>query len=467
MKKIKTFLFRSVSIAPLASFRILFGAMLLFSTVRFWLKGWIDLLYIQPKFFFAYEGFECIKPLTGNGMYLVFAFMIIAAIGILLGLFYRVAIILFFLLFTYVELLDKTNYLNHYYFVSIISLMLCFLPANKYAALDVKFGFTKKATFIPFWCIGIIQLQIGFVYFFAGIAKINTDWLLHAQPLKIWLKSRDFFPIIGFLFDYKITPYIFSWFGMLFDVSIFFFLINKKTRPFAYAAVVVFHLLTGYLFQIGVFPYVMIVATWIFFSAEFHQKFLNFIFLDRFRNKFGMTATKHVDQEPSRCHPELVSGSNESIYQPKFASFFVLIFILHFIIQIILPFRYLLYPDKLFWTEQGYRFSWRVMLMEKNAYTTFVVKDETGKIAEVRNKDYLTPQQEKQMSTQPDMIVQFAHFIAEEYNENKGFINAEVYVDSYAALNGHPSQPFIDNTIDLAKQPINFAPKKWILPFKN
>jgi hypothetical protein len=211
----------------------------------------------------------------------------------------------------------------------------------------------------------------------------------------------------------------------------------------------------------------MIVATWIFFSATFHQKFLYFIFLDRFRNKLGMTATKHVDQEQSRCHPELVSGSNESIYQPKFASFFVLIFILHFIIQIILPFRYLLYPDKLFWTEQGYRFSWRVMLMEKNAYTTFVVKDKIGKIAEVRNKDYLTPQQEKQMSTQPDMIVQFAHFIAEEYNENKGFINAEVYVDSYAALNGHPSQPFIDNTIDLAKQPINFAPKKWILPFKN
>lgn len=414
--------------------------MLLFSTVRFWLKGWIDLLYIQPKFFFAYEGFECIKPLSGNGMYLVFVFMIIAAIGILLGLFYRVAIILFFLLFTYVELLDKTNYLNHYYFVSIISLMLCFLPANKYAALDVKFGITKKATLIPFWCIGILQLQIGFVYFFAGIAKINADWLLHAQPLKIWLKSRDFFPIIGFLFNYKITPYIFSWFGMLFDVSIFFFLINKKTRPYAYTAVVVFHLLTGYLFQIGVFPYVMIVATWIFFSAEFHQKFLSIFYKD-----------------------DTQTASN---YQPKSASFFLLIFILHFIIQIVLPFRYLLYPDKLFWTEQGYRFSWRVMLMEKNAYTTFVVKDKTGKIAEVRNKDYLTPQQEKQMSTQPDMILQFAHFIAEEYNKNKGFMDAEVYVDSYAALNGHPSQPFIDNSVDLAKQPINFAPKKWILPFK-
>ncbi len=197
--KFQTFIFRQTSIAPLASFRILFGAMLLFSTIRFAAKGWIDLLYIQPKFYFPYEGFEFIKPLSGNGMYVVFALMILAALCILLGLFYRIATILFFILFTYVELIDKTNYLNHYYFVSIISLMLCFLPANKYASLDVRFGFTEKATHIPNWCIFIIQLQIGLVYFFAGIAKINPDWLLHAQPLKIWLKSRDHFPVIGFL----------------------------------------------------------------------------------------------------------------------------------------------------------------------------------------------------------------------------------------------------------------------------
>ena len=389
--------------------------MLLFSTIRFWLKGWIDLLYIQPKFFFAYEGFEFIKPLLGNGMYVVFALMILAATCIMLGLFYRIAIILFFILFTYVELIDKTNYLNHYYFVSIISLMLCFLPANKYASLDVRFGITNRVTHVPAWCILIIQLQIGMVYFFAGIAKINSDWLLHAQPLKIWLKSRDYLPFIGFLFDYKITPYIFSWFGMLFDLSIFFFLLNKKTRPFAYFAVVVFHIMTGYLFQIGVFPYVMIVATWIFFSAAFHQKIISLFYKDENKTQIN--------------------------YQPKFASFFMLIFMIHFIVQLCLPFRYLLYADKLFWTEQGYRFSWRVMLMEKNGYASFVVKDKIGKIEEVSNKAYLTPQQEKQMSTQPDMILQFAHFIAKEYEQKNGFKNAEVYVDSYVVK--WSSQPTI------------------------
>ena len=450
MNKIKDFLLRQSNIAPLASFRILFGAMLLFSSIRFVSKGWVDLLYIQPTYFFPFEGFEWIKPLSGNGMYVVFAILIIAAACIMIGLFYRVATILFFLAFTYVELLDKTNYLNHYYFVSIVSLILCFLPAHKYASLDVRFGITKSVGLIPFWFIFCLQLQIGIVYFFAGIAKINPDWLLHAQPLSIWLKSRDYLPVIGFLFDYKLTSYIFSWFGMLFDISIFFFLLNNKTRPYAYAAVVFFHLITGWLFQIGVFPYVMIVATWIFFSASFHQKFISIF-------SFIFKPTTQVD------------GTHTStiLYQPKFANFWMILLFIHFIIQLILPFRYAIYPGKLFWTEQGYRFSWRVMLMEKNAYTTFVVKDKTGKIAEVRNRDYLTAQQEKQMSIQPDMILQFAHFLANEYNSKHHFKNAEVYVDSYAALNGHPSRPFLNNNIDLAKQPINFATKRWILPFEN
>jgi len=438
-KKLQNLIFKQVSVAPLASFRILFGAMVLFSSIRFVSKGWIELLYIKPKFYFSYEGFSWIQPFPGIGMYIVYAVMIISALGILLGFFYRIAAILFFLSFTYVELLDKTNYLNHYYFVSIVSLLMCILPANKYASLDIKTGITSKITHIPNWCILILQLQIGIVYFFAGIAKINPDWLLAAQPLKIWLKSRDYLPVVGHLFSYNITAYLFSWFGMLFDVSIFFFLLNKKTRPFAYLAVIFFHLVTGWLFQIGVFPYVMIVATWIFFSADFHQRFLSIFY---------------KNQEQTTIH-----------YQPKYTKFWIGLLVIHFTAQALMPFRYLLYPEKLFWTEQGYRFSWRVMLMEKNAYISFVVKDKDGKIDEVRLRDYLTPHQEKQMSTQPDMIIQFAHFLAKDYNEHKGYNHAEVYVESYAALNGHPSRAFINNNIDLAQEPISLAPKKWILPF--
>jgi hypothetical protein len=40
---------------------------------------------------------------------------------------------------------------------------------------------------------------------------------------------------------------------------------------------------------------------------------------------------------------------------------------------------YLCYPNELFWTEEGFRFSWRVMLMEKAGYATFKVKDAVTK----------------------------------------------------------------------------------------
>ena len=89
-----------------------FGILMLLSTLRFIAKGWVYTMYIKPKLFFPYYGFEWIKPLEGNLMYVVFGILAIAALCIALGLFYRASAILFFLVFTYVELIDKTNYLS-------------------------------------------------------------------------------------------------------------------------------------------------------------------------------------------------------------------------------------------------------------------------------------------------------------------------------------------------------------------
>src|SRR5690606_6719262 len=115
--------------APLAVFRIGFGVMMLLSIVRFWRNGWIETLYILPKFHFSYYGFAWIKPI-GDYTYLIFALCGISAFLIAIGLKYRMAIIMFFLSFTYIELMDKTAYLNHYYFISVLSFLMIFLPAN-------------------------------------------------------------------------------------------------------------------------------------------------------------------------------------------------------------------------------------------------------------------------------------------------------------------------------------------------
>jgi len=119
----KTYLDIQTNAAPLAVFRLLFGIMMLASIVRFWYNGWIETLYIDPEFHFSYYGFQWIKPL-GQYTYLLFFICGLSAVFIAFGYKYRLAIIAFFLSFTYIELIDKTTYLNHYYFISVLSFFI-------------------------------------------------------------------------------------------------------------------------------------------------------------------------------------------------------------------------------------------------------------------------------------------------------------------------------------------------------
>ncbi len=91
---------------------------------------------------------------------------------------------------------------------------------------------------------------------------------------------------------------------------------------------------------------------------------------------------------------------------------------------------------------------------------------ELGKIIEVDNNYFLTPQQEKMMATQPDMMLQYAHILKEHY-ENAGFKNPEIYADTYVSLNGRIGKALIDPTVDLSKEKESFRPKHWILPFQD
>ncbi|MGB3947216.1 MAG: HTTM domain-containing protein [Bacteroidia bacterium] len=438
-------------IAPLVVFRIIFGMLMLGAAIRFILKGWVNDLYIQPQFYFTYYGFEWIKPLGEFGMYALFALMIISYVCIILGYWYRIATIVAFSTFTYVELIDKSTYLNHYYFVSAVLFLLIFLPTNRFFSLDVLRKPSLKRLTVPCYTIDVLKLQLAIVYIYAGIAKLNYDWLFRAMPLKIWLPANAHLPLIGSFLDEEWVAYFFSWFGAIYDLFIVFFLINKRTRMVAYLFVIAFHVMTKMLFPIGVFPYVMILSTLIFFSEDFHKKTIELLMRIKLFRLNGFT----VLSTSTEASPVVNNKSN----------WLVTFFAIYFVIQILLPWRFLLYPGNLFWTEQGYRFSWRVMLMEKAGTVFFYVKDcETGFESEVMNDEFLTKNQEKMMATQPDMIVQYAHYLKEQY-EKKGFKNPQVRAEAYVTLNGSGSRLFIDSTVDLAKQKESFAPKDFILPF--
>ena len=414
------------------------------SMIRFVSKGWVEKLYLEPSFHFSFYGFEWVKPL-GEMTYLLFLVCCVSAFFVAVGYKYRLSIIIFFLSFTYIELMDKTTYLNHYYFISILSFLMIFLPANSHYSIDSKikgFSFEK----IPRWCTDCIKMLLFIVYFYSGLAKLNSDWLIEAQPLKIWLTSSYDLPIIGStLMQQNWVHYAMSWGGMFYDLFIAILLLYSRTRIFAFFLVIFFHVFTAILFPIGMFPYIMIVGSLIFFEPETHNKIIK---------KIDGTL-KFIGFRPKKTELLRVKSIKNSIVLSIVTVFFV--------IQLCFPFRYFLYPGELFWNEQGYRFSWRVMLIEKKGITNLkVLNKENGKSFMVNNEEFLSEFQERQMSFQPDFILEYAHHVGEYYKKN-GLNEIEIYADSYVTLNGRLSQRFINPKVNLLEEKRGFKNKTWVL----
>ena len=443
---ISTYLNKHTEAAPLAAFRILFGLLMFVSIIRFWYHGWIEKLYIVPTFHFKYYGLEFIE-VPGQWTYLLFIICALSALCISLGYLYRYTSAIFFLSFTYIELMDKTTYLNHYYFVSILSFLLIWLPAHRYFSIDALRKASIRVQYIPSWTIDSLKLLLAIVYIYAGAAKLNHDWLIEALPLKIWLPSKMHIPLLGEWLNQSWVHYLFSWGGAAYDLGIVFLLLFKPTRTFAFIIVIIFHLMTRILFQIGMFPYIMIVSTLIFFDAGFHRKLLSFI-------------ARFIKADVSTFDNGVIADNIPGIG----SKIRIGIVSLFFLTQLIIPWRFMLYPGQLFWTEQGYRFSWRVMLMEKTGYANFkIVNGQTGNRFYVNNQDFLNSIQEKQMSTQADMILEYAQYLGDHFS-SQGHEHVEVYVESYASLNGRGSQPYIDPSINLMSINKSLSHKYWILP---
>jgi hypothetical protein len=396
---------------------------------------------------FRYFGFGWVPVLPAFWLYAIHIALLVASIGVMLGACYRISAWVLFLGFTYLELIDISYYLNHYYFMSIVLGLLACLPAHRWYSVDAaRRGIHSQ--WVPRLYIGAFRLLLAVVYTYAGLAKINDDWLLHALPLKIWLPAQDAVPVLGPLFAWKYAPMLFSWAGMLYDCSIAFFLWCAPTRLWAYGTVWAFHILTGILFQIGMFPVVMIAATTIFFSERWHLRVLTRVW--RFRQwipGLRMAAHRTVGAPFAKA--------------PRYTLAFMALF---FTFQLLFPWRYLLYPGNLFWTEEGYRFAWRVMLMEKAGTATFYVRDSaTGREGVVVNSEFLNHHQEKQMAMQPDMILQFAHFLHRHYSA-LGMHDPVVRSEVYVTLNARPSALLIDPQVNLAAQRDTWRPKAWVLP---
>ncbi|MCY4557039.1 MAG: HTTM domain-containing protein [Chloroflexi bacterium] len=413
----------------IVAFRVIFGLIGVLVVARFLAHGWIGPLYVEPDHHFTYLGFGWVRPWPGWGMYAHFAALGLLSLSIAAGYRPRLFAALFCIGFTYVELIDRTTYLNHYYLMSLVSLVLAILPSSRDAA--------------PLWTIWVLRAQIGIVYVFAGMAKLNADWLFHALPMRIWLYQHGDLPLLGPMLQETWVAYALSWGGTMFDLAIVPLLLWRRARPFAYAMLVTFHLATWALFpQLGVFPWLMIGLSLVFFDPDWPRRLL------RFLPRRRVAPITQADAGRWQIRATLVALA-------LFAA-----------VQLALPLRHFAYPGNVRWNEEGYRFAWRVMLSEKVGFVRYRVRDlATDQSWLVDPGDYLTPLQVERMSFQPDMIQQTARMIAADFAE-RGYGDVVVNADAFVAFNGRTNARLIDPDADLASVSPGLAPKTWVLPYE-
>ncbi len=133
-------------------------------------------------------------------------------------------------------------------------------------------------------------------------------------------------------------------------------------------------------------------------------------------------------------------------------------------IQLILPFRHYLYPGNVSWTEEGHNFAWHMKLRTKVGEAIFTVTHpRSGQTWTINPKDYLESHQLMKVATKPDLLLLFAHHLAEE-KKREGFEDVEVRARAMVSLNGRAPQLLIDPNVDLTKEQVRILPTPWIIP---
>jgi hypothetical protein len=403
--------FAPVDIAPLIYFRIVFGLLMTWEIWHHWVGRQLSSLWFPSEFHFKYFGFGWVQSPPGNWIHLLYGSLILSAIGITLGFFYRICATVFSVGFTWLFLIDATQYLNHLYLVCLLGFLLIPLPGNRCLAVDTILNPSLRSDVVPAWTLWLLKTQMALVYIYGGIAKLNSDWL-HGEPIRSWLASRSGQSASLEWIRKEWMVGLVSYGGLFFDLSVIPFLLWRRTRPYAFALAVAFHLTNNWLFDIGIFPWLAIALTSLFFEPAWLRSFASYC-------RTLWTGKARLPQAPRLNCDQLGFLRRSSI---------LAFLALYFIWQILMPLRHFLYPGNVSWTEEGHFFSWHMKLRSKAGDTQFFLLDPvTSEVWRLNTLAYLDPRQKRKMDGHPDLILQFAQYVARLMRE-AGQPNVEIHV---------------------------------------
>jgi hypothetical protein len=435
------FLCAPVDAASVAVVRIVLGAMIAWDAVRFWQFGWIDEYYIAPKWHFTYLYFDWVRPWPGVGMYLHFAALCGLAMLVALGLYYRTAIILLFFAYTYVFLLEKSVYMNHYYLIALLCFLMIWMQPHRAFSLDRRRRPDLPPT-VPRWNVLLLRVQLFIVYFYGAIAKLNPDWLAGEPMYSEIVRRAPDVPSIAAHVPPALLAYGIAYGGLLFDATVPVLLCFRRTRRIGFLLAAVFHLLNDLFLKIGVFSYLMTGAITVFFDPDWPRQLRR-----RWRGHAAPAPAAPAPAPPAS--PWQRAG--------------LVVLHLYVLVQLLVPLRHWLYPGAVGWTEDGHRFSWHMKLREKVGTMTITVTDPaTARRWRIDPADDLRERQLQKLYTFPDIVLQYVHYKRDELRA-QGIAHPRITVDWQCSLNGAPPQPLIDPAVNLAEERESIWPARWIV----
>lgn len=418
---LRAWLTAPVDAAGLAAFRVAFGVLMVGQSIKFLRSAHEH--WLAPRLLFPYEGFEWVRPWPGLGLHVHCALMAFVALGVAAGVRARACAAVFGVLFAYTVLLDQTHYNNHYYLLVLLSGLLAVVS-------------TRGAA--PRWHVLLVQAQLLLVYAYAGVAKLNPDWLA-GEPLRHWLGGRAEGSLAEALLRAAWTPVAISWAGAAFDLSVAPLLVWRRTRALGLMAASAFHLTNAFLFDIGVFPWLMLASAALFLPPE---------------------VVRRLVRVPAPGALPVVSRRRETAC--------LLAAGLYLLAQAALPLRHWLYPGDVAWSEEGHRFAWRMKLRDKQVDLSMVARDARGREWPVDLDRWATPKQRAEASSRPLLIWQLARRVREDLEAQRGE-RLEVLVRARGRLNFRPDeQDLIDPEVDLSRAPYGaFEAAPWIVALKD
>jgi vitamin K-dependent gamma-carboxylase len=348
------------------------------------------------------------------------------------------------LVFGYFFLLDKAQYLNHNYMVLLYAILLGFAPANRALSLDARWGFVTATPVIARWPVAAVRLQTEIILIYAGIVKITDDWL-RGEPLGMWLRARSDEVLFGPLFQYDLVILAGAWGTVALHIVGAPLLLWKRTRLAIFLVYCGFHVSNSVLFNIGIFPWITIAVTLIFFEPDWPERLA--------RRALGLFETPPPMRPPTDVR---VTAPGTGL---------LVVLAVWFAIQLVVPQRQLFFPNLVGWTGDGHRFSWRMRIYDRRAEGVFtVVWTETGERLEIDPYDVMSARQARAVLTRTDLIHDFARKI-EARLVKAGAGGIEVYARIEKSLNGRPRQLYVDPEVDLTAVTYAwFRSDPWVLP---